>query len=580
MSTKVSDIVINFFEKKGIDTAFTVSGGGCIHLIDSLRRSKMNVICPHHEQTALMASEGYTRMSGKVSLNVVTTGPGGTNTVTGLLGLWLDSIPSIIVSGQVPTSQLSEGTGCRQIGDQEFNILDVVRPMTKYSCMVKNPNTILHELEKAYHIATTGRKGPVWIDIPLDVQGYHVPENELVHFIPVETTPTINEHQIDELIAMIESSRNPLIVVGNGIRLSNTYDELNAFLSRTRIPVVTGPHSGVDAVDNTLPNYCGRVGILGQISSNQIIQECDLLIGLGTRLPVKMTGYNFAEFSPHSKKVLVDIDLHEMNKHKFKIDMKIHGDLSDFFKVMGSKSIVTNISAWEDRVQSIRKTQRYYQSKHESLKGYASFYYLISKSPDILDKTPIVTSNGTAHVVTLQTYQLKKDQRLFTNVGCASMGFGLPAAIGACIANDKNPVVCIEGDGSLMMNLQDLQTIVGYSLPVKIVIVNNDGYLSIKLSQEAFFGGQEFASGPSNGVTIPSYEKVSAAFGIPYISIKDNSEIEGGLTEMMRIDGPCVVEVFTHPKERHEPKVTHKGVDSNGKIIPGTLTDMFISDTF
>lgn len=577
---KISDIVIDFFEKKGIDTAFTISGGGCIHLIDSLRRSKMNVVCPHHEQSALMASEGYTRMCDKISLNVVTTGPGGTNTLTGLLGLWLDSIPSVVISGQVPTSQLSEGTGCRQIGDQEFNIIDVVKPMTKYAVMVKDPKEILYELEKAYQIATNGRTGPVWIDIPLDVQGYQVDPKELRLFSDQQPLTAICPTTIDKLVSMIEMSEKPLVVVGNGIRLSKTYEKLNRFLRETGIPVVTGPHSGVDAVDNTLPNYCGRVGILGQITANQIIQDCDLIIGLGTRLPVKMTGYNISEFSPNSKKVLIDIDENEINKHKFKVDLKIHGDLNDFFDNISRKKIVTNISSWKDRTQSLRKTQKYYHKKHESLADYSSFYYLISKSPEIFKQTPIITSNGTAHVATLQTYQLNKDQRLFTNVGCASMGYGLPASIGACYGNNKNPVICVEGDGSLMMNLQELQTVVGYGLPIKIIVVNNDGYLSIKLSQEAFFGGKEFASGPQNGVTIPSYEKISNAFGIPYISIKNNSEIENALGKMMEMEGPCLLEVFTHPKERHEPKVTHKGVDKNGKIIPGTLTDMFISDTF
>ena len=226
------------------------------------------------------------------------------------------------------------------------------------------------------------------------------------------------------------------------------------------------------------------------------------------------------------------------------------------------------------------KKQKNFHPKHKNLKDYASFYYLISKAPKFFNEVPIVTSNGTAHVITLQTYKLNKDQRLFTNAGCASMGYGLPAAIGACIANDKKPVICVEGDGSIMMNLQELQTIKTYNLPVKIILINNDGYLSIKLSQESFFKGQEFASGPTNGVTVPEFKKVAKAFGIPYLSISKNGQINNGLKKMMNCSGPVFLEVFTHPKERHEPKVVHKGIDANGKIIPGTLTDMFISDLF
>lgn len=577
MIKKVSDLIIEFLENKKLNTAFTVSGGGCIHLIDSLRRSGMNVICPHHEQSALMASEGYYRLSNKMAVNIVTTGPGGTNTITGLLGLWLDSIPSIIISGQVSKNQLSEGTGCRQIGDQEFNIVDTVKSMTKYAKTIMDPNTILEELEKAYNIALEGRPGPVWLDIPLDVQGALI--EPIQPIFKSNDKKIIPQEDIRQFITLLNDAKKPLIIVGNGVRLSGSYDKLNNFIKKTKIPVVTGPHSGVDAVDNTLEYYCGRIGILGQLTSNQIVQEADLIIGLGTRLPVKMTGYNIAEFSPKSKKVIVDIDENEIKKHKFNIDLSIVADLSDFFDCI--KNITFNdIEGWNSITKEYRKQQKYYYLKHKELKEYTSFYYLISKAPKIFKNIPIVTSNGTAHVITLQTYQLNKDQRLFTNVGCASMGYGLPAAIGACIANNNNPILCIEGDGSLMMNLQELQTVIGYKLPIKMIVINNDGYLSIKLSQESFFGGNEFASGPDNGVTIPNYEKIANAFGIKYFSIKNNEEIEKVLNNMMNYDGPCFIEVFTHPKERHEPKVTHKGIGADGKIIPGTLTDMYISETF
>jgi acetolactate synthase-1/2/3 large subunit len=577
---KVADLVIDFFTKKNIDTAFTISGGGCIHLIEALRKSQMDVICPHHEQTALMASEGYFRMNNKIALNVVTTGPGGTNTLTGLLGLWLDSIPSIIISGQVPTNQLSEGTGCRQIGDQEFDIISVVKPMTKYATMVKDKKDILKVLQQSYEEATSGRPGPVWIDIPLDIQGAIVDIDSLEPYTQHTTplSPTVVE--LENLTQLIQQAKKPLVIVGNGIRLSNTYNQLNDFLQRTGIPVVTGPHSGVDAVDNTLPNYCGRIGILGQLTSNTIVQEADLLINLGTRLPVKMTGYNVAEFSPNSKKIFVDIDHNEIFKHSFNIDQAIVADLGLFFEGIKDITFDLDIEDWLRYVTATRATQQYYYPKHKALTEYASFYYLINKAPAIFKNTPIVTSNGSAHVITLQTYQLNKDQRLFTNVGCASMGYGLPAAIGACIANNRQDVICVEGDGSIMMNLQELETIRGYNLPIKIILINNDGYLSIKLSQEAFFNGQEFASSPATGVTIPNFEKVANAFNITYSSITTNDQIHDKLTAMMDTKGPCIVEVFTHPKERHEPKVTHRGVDSEGRIIPGTLTDMYISETF
>jgi len=578
---KLADFTIDFFENLGIDTAFTISGGGCIHLIEALRKSKMKVVCPHHEQTALMASEGYTRMTNKLCLNIVTTGPGGTNTLTGLLGLWLDSIPSIIISGQVPSNQLSRGTGCRQIGDQEFDIVNVVKSMTKYATIIENPNDILYELEKAYNIATSGRPGPVWIDIPLDIQGAQINPQDLKNYSKPLDKNKVENNQLSKFYELINQSQKPLFIIGNGVRLSDSYELFNNLLNKTNIPVVTGPHSGVDGVNNIYEYYSGRIGILGQLSSNKIVQEADLLICLGTRLPVKMTGYNIKEFSPNSKKIFIDIDENEINKHKFNIDLKIISDLKYFLSQVKIKNFsLDHINSWRNKTKQLRSEQVYVYPKHYDIKNYASFYYLISKSPQIFKNTPIITSNGTAHVITLQTYQINKDQRLFTNVGCASMGYGLPAAIGACMGNNKQDVICIEGDGSIMMNLQELETIKGYNLPVKLIIINNEGYLSIKLSQEAFFEGNEFASGPNSGVTIPSFRKISKAFEIPYLSIKNNSQVEDKLNHMMSIEGPCIVEVFTHPKERHEPKVTHKGVDENGKIIPGTLIDMTISEGF
>lgn len=577
---KVSDIVIEFLQSKDIDTVFTISGGGCIHLIDSLRKSPMNVYCPHHEQAALMSAEGYTRMNEKLCASIVTTGPGGTNAITGLLGMWLDSIPSIIISGQVSTNQLSNETGCRQIGDQEFNIVNSVKSMTKYSVMIKEAEEIQYELEKAYNIATTGRPGPVWIDIPLDIQGKDVKNLKHYEIFDNSENNDIDDELIFKFKSLVNESKKPLIVVGNGIRLSKTIEDLNYFLKNNKIPIVTGPHSGVDVVDNTYEYYAGRIGLLGQLTSNEILQESDLLICLGTRLPVKMTGYNIREFSPTSKKIMVDIDENEINKHSFKIDLSIVSDLKKLFKKINEIKFDIDISEWQSNVLSKRKDQTYYQEKHEFMENYVSFYYLIAKAPTFFKKTPIITSNGTAHVVTLQNYNINKNQRLFTNVGCASMGYGLPSAIGACIANKKQPVICIEGDGSIMMNLQELQTIQGYNLPVKILLINNDGYLSIKLTQESFFNGNEFASSKHNGVSFPDFKKIANAFGIRHKSINKNYEIEEGLKWMMGNDDACILEVFTHPKERHEPKVEHKGVDSDGKIIPGSLTDMVISEGF
>lgn len=578
---KVSDLVIRFLENKGIKHVFTISGGGCMHLIDSLGRSnKLEYVCVHHEQSAAMASEGYARLGGGIGASIVTTGPGGTNTLTGVLGCWLDSIPSIFISGQVMLSQIAEGTGCRQVGDQEFDIVSTVKPMTKYSVMVKDKKDILYELEKAYDIATSGRPGPIWIDIPLDIQGAVVNERDLKSYeekIPLRKPST---DSVDKFISFLKASKKPLFMVGNGIRLSKSYEVFNDLLKKINIPAITSLHSGVDCIDNTYEYYAGRIGILGQITSNTIVQSCDLLIVLGSRLNVKSTGYNIPGFAPEAKKIMVDIDENEINKHKFVIDQSIVCDINSFLTEISKYDMNLDIDTWRSEVKKIRSSQVYYHKKHEAMKSYTSVYYFMSKLKNYTKKIPIITSNGSAHVCTLQSYQLDKDQRMFTNVGCASMGYGLPAAIGACFVDKDKDVVCIEGDGSLQMNIQELQTVVHHQLNLKIIVINNDGYLSIKMTQEGFFGGKEVASGVDSGVTLPNLKKLSKAYGIPYFAIKNNKQIDKQLEKVFITKGPVILELFSHPYEKHEPKVVHKGIDENGKIIPGQLTDMMITDGF
>lgn len=579
---KVSDIVIQFLETKGISHVFVISGGGCIHLVDSLGKAdKLKYVCMHHEQALAMAAEGYARIKNDIGACIVTTGPGGTNALTGVLGCWLDSIPALFISGQVPSSQISEATGCRQIGDQEFDIISTVKSMTKYCKMIKNKTEILYELNKAYDIAKSGRPGPVWLDIPLDIQGSYVEEDELKIYKSSEIIYEIDQPILDQFKYLIENSKKPLIVCGNGVRLSDSYDILDKFIKQNKIPILTGVHSGVDCVDNSYEYYAGRIGLLGNISSNKIVQDADLLIALGTRLNVKMTGYDTSLFSPNSKKIYIDIDENEIKKHKFNIDLPIVTDLKSFLTIISNQKYNLDIDDWRNFVKSSRAEQRYVYPKHINLQTPASAYYFLYTLQKYINDLPIVTSNGTAHVVTLQTIQLKNKQRMFTNVGCASMGYGLPAAIGASFASNS-PVVCVEGDGSLQMNIQELQTLVHYNIPVILFVINNDGYISIKITQQNFFQGYQVASGKESGISFPCLEKISSAYGIPYFKIDSNKKVEETLSNLfaLEVDGPIICEIFTHPNEKHEPKVIHKGVDKDGKIIPGDLSNMFITDTF
>ena len=581
---KISDLVFNFIADESIDTVFTISGGGCMHLTDSLgKNDRLKYVCNHHEQACAMAAEGYAKVTGKPGCVLVTTGPGGTNTLTGVLGAYQDSVPMIIISGQVPRSQLSNNTGCRQIGQQEFNIVDTVKSMTKYAVTIKDPSKILYYLEKAYHISTQGRPGPVWLDIPLDIQSSQVDLNTLKSFKvkkQFKVGNLFNGYKINKLQTLMNKSKKPVIVVGGGVKASNTVSELMEFLNKTNIPVLTGPHSAVDVVNNTYEHYAGRFGLLGQYTSNHIIQESDLVISLGSRLNPKMIGYDSMKFAPQATKFIVDVDANEIKKLKFYKKESWCIDLKDFFKQVSGLQLNNNISEWQNYVKGRRAAESLVLDKHRALKGYTSTYVFAESLENYLSQdATIVTSNGTAHVVPLKTIRLKGNQRLFSNEGTAPMGYGLPAAIGAYYGT-KEPVICIEGDGSIMMNLQELETVRYNKIPLKIFIINNLGYLSIKLTQNSFFKGHLVASEENSGVSIPSFKKLAKVFGLSYYSILDNSEIDSTLVKAFGKDCPMIIEVFTDPNELHEPKVVHKGVDNNGNIIPGSLTDMFISDRF
>lgn len=575
---KVSDYVFEFLSNKGIDTIFTVSGGGSMHLIDSLgKNKKINYVCNHHEQACAMAAEGYARISNKPGCILVTTGPGGTNTLTGVLCAYQDSIPMIIISGQVPVNQLSLNTGCRQIGQQEFNIIKCVKPMVKYSETVLNASDIKYILEKAYHIAISGRPGPVWIDIPLNIQSSNI-DIDYCKGYEYNKIKKEDTTKVTLLKQLLKNSKRPVIVVGNGIRASNTIKELYDMLNKTGIPVMTGPHSAVDAVNSDYKFYAGRFGLLGQYTSNHIIQDSDLVISLGSRLNPKMIGYNSNKFAPNATKFIVDIDKNEIKKLSFDKKEEWLIDLKDFFDLIKNENFELSIEDWQDIVCKKRNEETLVLDKHINLKDYVSTYVFAKKLQKYLsDDSVIVTSNGTAHVVPLKTIQLRANQRLFSNEGTAPMGYGLPAAIGAHFALKKN-IICIEGDGSIMMNLQELQTLVHHNIPMILFIINNDGYLSIKLTQNSFFKGKLVASEPSSGVSIPSFSKLAKAFGINYKKIINNNEIDSVLKNVFKQNKKLViVEIFTDPNEIHEPKVVAKGIDKNGNIIPGDLTNMNIN---
>jgi acetolactate synthase-1/2/3 large subunit len=461
------------------------------------------------------------------------------------------------------------GLPLRQLGDQEFNIIDSVKNMTKYAVQVNDASEIRYHLEKACSLATSRRPGPVWIDIPLNIQSMNIEPDELNGYNEVMELLSPSQLEIDSLLEKWNQAKKPLMVVGNGIRLSGGIEELYKILDKTKIPVISAVN-GNDIVNDDYEYYCGRFGTHAQIGANNLLGECDFLLTVGSRLYVRQTGYNFEGFAKQAYKVHIDVDENELNKPTLFTDLKIHSDAKEFLKVLDSQNLPETNTSW------LNECIKWYCEptvlpKHRNKTEYASHYAFIEQLHKVFPQDHhIVTSDGSANVVTMQVMKLKGNQRLITNTGCAPMGYGLPAALGA---STNHKIVCIEGDGSLHLNIHELQTMKHYNLPIKLILLNNDGYTSIKISQKAFFNGRFVASEKNSGVSFPNFEKLIKAYDLPYYNIKNNQSIHPTLEEFLSYEGPAVLEVFTDPEEFHEPKVVAK-LGEDGKFIPGELKNI------
>jgi len=579
---KLSDYIVDFFEKQGFKTVFLISGGGCIHLIDSVGKSKkLNYICNHHEQACAIAAEAYARVKGKPGLCIVTTGPGGTNAITGVLGAWLDSIPMIIISGQVKRETMGAGLGLRHLGDQEINIIDIVTSITKYASVVMEPSDIRFHLEKALFLATSGRPGPVWLDIPIDVQGAFINKNKLKKFVNKKNIPFDNydlKKDVKSVLKKIIQAERPVLFVGNGVRLGQAAHDLQKLISLLKIPVLTG-FAGFDIVSSENSYFAGRPGTIGQRSANFTLQNSDLLLIIGARLNIRMLGYNYQTVARGAYKIMVDIDKEEMNKKTIKIDLKLKYDakifIQEMIKQLKELSLQTKKTSW---MQTINKWKQQYPTvPNEYWKDtkYVNPYCFIEtlskfiKSDDIL-----ALSDATASICTYQALNFPYGARILTNSGAAPMGYGLPAAIGACFANNKKSTICIEGDGSIQLNIQELQTVVHHKLPLKIFLYNNRGYVSIRLTQKNLFHGRYVASSPESGVSYPNMIKIAKAYGIHTEKISNNSQIAGKIKKVLALKGPVLCEINVSPNQEFSPKAASKQL-ANGSFVSRPLEDMY-----
>ena len=547
---KLSDSVVKYLEKI-TDSVFLLSGGGIMHVVDSLFKSKLNVYCCHHEQAAAIAAEGYSRIKNKEKIGVVcvTTGPGATNAITGAAGAWLDSIPMLVISGQVKRDNMmprKNGVSTiRQLGFQEINIIDIVKPITKYAVTIEKESQILYHLEKALFLATQGRPGPCWLDIPLDVQAAEINPEKLESFIPpAADTSASKDIPIAKIVKLLKESKKPLLLAGNGIRLAGGEEILWRFLKKFRINAVTPIFTADDLITYEYPYYLGRQGIPGNETANYAIDNCDLLLIVGERMQLTQTSYNYKEFATQATKIMIDIDEEEIKKKTLQIDFPVHCDAKIFLEELYKQDF--SLNRWDLKVKPINSADYSGEKEYVNVYSFMEELYRYSKSFDI------ATANAMASLASHQALKIHPGQRFITNAGLGHMGSGLPLAIGASVAGGKKAVICLEGDGSIMLNIHDLQTVFHYQLPLKIFIFNNNGYFSIRQTHLKFFN-KISASDPSSGVTLPDFEKVIPSFGLAYKKIINNSEL-AKLKEIMEFQGPIVCELMIDPYQPMLPK--------------------------
>ena len=576
---KLSDYIAKRLKEiYNIQLFFMISGGGAMHLNDSLGRY-IPYICNHNEQACAIAAEGYARVSQKLAVVNVTTGPGGLNCLNGVFGQWTDSVPVLYISGQVKYSTTMDSCKdipLRQLGDQEVDIISVVKPLTKYAVMITKPEEIKYHLDRAIHEATTGRKGPVWLDIPINVQSALIDEKDLIDFdIACKAAPSAKECKTDEILKRIETAKRPLIIAGHGIRLSGMKDTFLKLIKKLNIPVVT-TFNGIDLLPSDFPNCIGRIGTIGQRAANFALQNADLVLCLGTRNNIRQVSYNWENFAKKAFKIMVDIDAAELQKPLVKPDMAINADLEDFLPLLETEAKNIEKKEWLEFCKNL-KTKYSFKNTPEYIQNgeKINVYHFIHRLTELLkEKDVCVTANGTAIVASVQTAVIKENQRYFSNSGDASMGYDLPAAIGACLANNKKSTVCLAGDGSIMMNLQELQTIVHNNLPVKIFIINNDGYSSIKQTQNNFFEGRNTGAGRTSGVSLPDFVKVGQAFGIESFKLEKTDEIDNAIEKTLNSSNPVICEVLVNPDYIFSPKLSSKKLP-DGTMVSPSLENMY-----
>lgn len=573
---RIADYIAEILAARGFDTVFTVVGGGAMHLNDAFGASKqLKDIHHHHEQAAAMAAEGYAHVTGKPAIVCVTSGPGGTNAITGVLGAYQDSVPMLVISGQVryPITVEASGLRLRHFGEQEHDIVRTVRPLTKYAEMVRRPEDILYALEKALYIMEEGRKGPVWLDIPLDVQGAEIEVGNLRHFTPPK--PLRQDHlALAELVlTKLRTAKAPLLLAGSSIRLSDSYASFCRVVQALGIPVLATTCTA-DLFETAHPLYFGNFGILGGRAGNFLVQNADVIVSLGCRFALNQIGFRHEAFAPQGYKIAIDIDEEELKKETMRPDLPIHADLKAFLPAMEAclaDKPMPEKRAWMSYARRLRDAFPVLAQATD--RTGVNPYLLADRLMSLLPADGIVViGSNLGGEMAIETGIRKDGQRLFCNKNCGSMGYGLPAAIGAAVASGRT-VFSLDGDGSIQMNLQELQTIVCNRLPVKILVYNNGGYGSIVRTQRGFFDGRLTGCTKESGLDCPDFSKIASAFGIPYFAIRENGETDAVLSALLEQDGYALCEIFEDPEQGLAFKTTSKRL-SDGSIVSAPIDEL------
>jgi acetolactate synthase I/II/III large subunit len=578
---RVVDYVAEAIYREGVSQIFMVSGGGNMYLTDGIATHRgLNGVCMHHEQAAAMAAVGYAKYTGNLGACYVTTGCGGTNAVTGVLNAWQDGTPCIFVSGQSKLAETIRNSGLRlrQFGVQEADIVSIVQSITKYAITITKPELVAYHVEKALFLAREGRKGPVWLDVPLDVQGAEIDTPKLLRFSPMAFPDlgcaTVTEKEVTDLLEFIKSASRPIVLAGQGIRSANAVTEFRQFIERFQIPFVVSK-LGIDLLPTDHDLFIGRIGNKGDRPGNLAIQNSDLLISIGCRLSVSSTGHQYETFAREANIVVVDIDPVEHQKKTIRIDSFIHADAKDFLTKLCAMEPPAPTKGWAETC--LRWKQKYpvfRESYRDDTAGINLYHFIECLSEVMEDGSVVVSDAGSSFYVVTQALRLKEGQRSITSGGQAEMGYTLPAAIGACYAREKTNVIGVTGDGSFQMNIQELQTVVHNRLPIKLFVWNNDGYLSIRATQRRFFEGRFIGTDASSGLSFPSVQNIAQAYGIKFVRLEHGQNLEEGMRSILEYSGPVLCEVMCNPDQEIVPSVASYRKE-DGTIVSRPLEDMY-----